>query len=264
MVLAMVKIEALQPGDLAPPMVARVIERQKGWYEKDDAGQRSLVYAFRICDETGFATLITRQADGKALARVIGEVISITAGAGHVTANTRPRGAAKTEPLCVRLDTPGSWACIELLGFPSLEACKHQDVMRQVASFKSLQINNHYHVQVVGLYYTGNEQYVSGLPSGTLLELRAEPENRHDPYAVSVWHQEKKLGYIPREENKPYFKALIENVLAVQCMLGCFVPNGQSTRGYYAPPRANVTISTYSIVVEWRPIVMMPEDAMAL
>jgi len=34
------------------------------------------------------------------------------------------------------------------------------------------------------------------------LILKREPENRHDCYAVEVYHGEEKLGYLPREENR--------------------------------------------------------------
>jgi hypothetical protein len=36
---------------------------------------------------------------------------------------------------------------------------------------------------------------------GTLLTLRAEPENPHDSHAVMVFWQQHLLGYLPRENN---------------------------------------------------------------
>jgi hypothetical protein len=37
---------------------------------------------------------------------------------------------------------------------------------------------------------------------GDLLELRRETDNPHDAYAVAVWWRGRKLGYVPRRENK--------------------------------------------------------------
>ena len=36
---------------------------------------------------------------------------------------------------------------------------------------------------------------------GDVLELRREPDNPHDPFAVAVWWRGRKLGYVPRREN---------------------------------------------------------------
>lgn len=36
---------------------------------------------------------------------------------------------------------------------------------------------------------------------GDSLELRREPDNRHDGRAVEVWWRNRKLGYLPRVEN---------------------------------------------------------------
>jgi hypothetical protein len=49
-------------------------------------------------------------------------------------------------------------------------------------------------------YYDGFEVY-DKLQNGTLLLLRAEPENRFDPEAVAIYYQEMKLGFVPRSEN---------------------------------------------------------------
>ncbi len=46
------------------------------------------------------------------------------------------------------------------------------------------------------------------LKVGTELTLKAEPENRFDPYAVAIYFNEKKLGYIPKEKNENISKFL--------------------------------------------------------
>ena len=235
-------------------MPVRLVSREKGRYECDHEGKRKLVHVFKAADETGQVSLVARGAGGRSLVKRVGSVISITGG----------QVLAREGSLEIKLDEPGCWRGVDDPGFPSIHECKNSQLLRQVSTINALEVNKCYHVQVVGIYYTGNDKYVSGLPPGTRLDLKAEPENKYDAYAVSVWHEGKKLGYIPRAKNKPYFKALIEAVMPVHCVLGCFIPKGESARRYYAPPRANVTISTYFDAVEWRPLVMMPEDAMGL
>lgn len=51
---------------------------------------------------------------------------------------------------------------------------------------------------------TGYYDYFDALPllsPGTPLQMRREPDNRYDCYAVAVDHGPHKLGYIPRTEN---------------------------------------------------------------
>jgi hypothetical protein len=40
------------------------------------------------------------------------------------------------------------------------------------------------------------------------LTLKAEPDNRFDPYAVAIYFNKTKLGYIPKENNKEINKFL--------------------------------------------------------
>jgi len=132
-----------------------------------------------------------------------------------------------------------------------------------------LEYNQDYHLQIVGIYYTGNGRYISRLPLKTILELRPEPDNRYDSYAVSVWHQDRKLGYIPKTRNRPFFDALVNDTFDLTCLLGCYIPsarkpNSRSKRRYkFQPERADITIHTYSTPIEWRPAVFYPEDSMA-
>ncbi|MFX1361441.1 MAG: HIRAN domain-containing protein [Promethearchaeota archaeon] len=130
---------------------------------------------------------------------------------------------------------------------------------------KDLKKNSYYHMQIVGIYYTKNGKYLSKLPTKTLLELRAEPNNRYDKYAVSVWHNEKKLGYLPRNQNKSFFTALTSNTLTLSCLLGSYIPSSEKknySRGFQ-PERANITIHTYKNEIDWRPVSLIPEDTMA-
>lgn len=56
-------------------------------------------------------------------------------------------------------------------------------------------------------YYEGAEVF-SQLDIGTALELKAEPENRYDEYAVTLYYQEYKLGFVPKECNEEISKLL--------------------------------------------------------
>ena len=49
-----------------------------------------------------------------------------------------------------------------------------------------LKEDSYYHLQIVGIYYTNNGEYFSKLPSKTEFELRPEPNNAYDRFAVSV------------------------------------------------------------------------------
>jgi hypothetical protein len=56
-------------------------------------------------------------------------------------------------------------------------------------------------------YYDGVDVFYE-LKIGTELKLKAEPENKFDSYAVAIYFNESKLGYIPRGENKGISKFL--------------------------------------------------------
>jgi hypothetical protein len=56
-------------------------------------------------------------------------------------------------------------------------------------------------------YYDGVDVFYE-LKIGTELNLKAEPTNLFDPYAVEIYYNDIKLGYIPRSENKIISKFL--------------------------------------------------------
>ena len=63
-----------------------------------------------------------------------------------------------------------------------------------------------FHIAGFG-YWDGAEAFEQ-LKIGTLLELRREPDNRFDAYAVAIYFGEYKLGFIPRDENREISKYL--------------------------------------------------------
>ncbi|MBD3351350.1 MAG: hypothetical protein GF364_07665 [Candidatus Lokiarchaeota archaeon] len=130
-----------------------------------------------------------------------------------------------------------------------------------------LDVNEVYHTQIVGIYYTGNGYYIKGLPKKSQLDLVPEPENKYDDHAVKVMHEGKKLGYIPKGENRRIFKTIRESKVDVMCLLGKYRPSSSgskySSSDSFSPERADITIHTYTSKVEWRPVDFVPEDGMA-
>jgi hypothetical protein len=108
-------------------------------------------------------------------------------------------------------------------------------------------------MQIVGIYYANSEEYLNTLSSDAILELRPEPTNTYDPFAVAVFHQNQKLGYLPRGPNKIIFDA-IERKNSVQCVFEAFRPahfqNISSRRSWvatnqYFPDRGAILITIY-------------------
>jgi hypothetical protein len=63
----------------------------------------------------------------------------------------------------------------------------------------------------------GSQYYALGtlaaqMKVGDELQLRREPDNRHDPHAVLVLWRGEKLGYLPRKENRAVAKAMDEGM----------------------------------------------------
>jgi hypothetical protein len=56
-------------------------------------------------------------------------------------------------------------------------------------------------------YYEGIDVFQE-LNVGSYLIMKAEPENKYDPCAVALYYRNKKLGFVPREENPMIFKFL--------------------------------------------------------
>ena len=55
---------------------------------------------------------------------------------------------------------------------------------------------------IAGFQYYQGEQHENLLRENELLELRRQTENPHDYFAVEVYHNNIKLGYLPRSGNK--------------------------------------------------------------
>ena len=64
---------------------------------------------------------------------------------------------------------------------------------------------------IAGFQYWDGALLIGALKPGVALELVAEPDNPHDPEAVALYYQSKKLGYVPSDLNA---------TLSVMCFYG--------------------------------------------
>jgi hypothetical protein len=99
----------------------------------------------------------------------------------------------------------------------------------EITSFSNLKAEDITHMQIVGIYYTHNGEYLQNLSKKTSLQLRLEPNNPHDSYAISVWHNDHHLGFLPRPSNQKIFEA-IQGGETVRCLLGKYLPSISSPR----------------------------------
>ncbi len=65
-------------------------------------------------------------------------------------------------------------------------------------------------------YYEGVFAF-NKLKIGSELSLKLDKENKYDPQAVAVYFKEYKLGYIPRAENKIFYKLLTVGFKGISC-----------------------------------------------
>ncbi len=72
-----------------------------------------------------------------------------------------------------------------------------------------------FQTRIVGTrFYTGADSIISTLSSEDELRLVREPENEYDKFAVAVYHDDRKLGHIPRTNSQLVFE-MIEYSLAL-------------------------------------------------
>lgn len=55
---------------------------------------------------------------------------------------------------------------------------------------------------VAGFQYHEGREVLADIRKGQLLDMRPEPENVHDAFAVALFWRGRKLGYIPRSDNR--------------------------------------------------------------
>lgn len=62
--------------------------------------------------------------------------------------------------------------------------------------------------QIAGLTYYDAALCFENLKIGTQLQLKVETDNKFDARAVAVYYNEHKLGFIPKSENRIFYKLL--------------------------------------------------------
>jgi len=65
---------------------------------------------------------------------------------------------------------------------------------------------------VAGFQYYQGEDMISHLRQGDTLTLKAEPSNPYDYYAVEIYADHVKLGYVPRTDNKHISRMLRDEI----------------------------------------------------
>jgi hypothetical protein len=64
------------------------------------------------------------------------------------------------------------------------------------------------HFSIAGFTYYEGVLAFNDLKIGTELTLVPEPTNQYDPRAIAIYYKEHKLGFIPRSENRIFYKLM--------------------------------------------------------
>ena len=64
------------------------------------------------------------------------------------------------------------------------------------------------HFSIAGFTYYDGVMAFNDLKIGTELTLVPEPKNQYDPRAIAIYYKEHKLGFIPKSENRIFYKLL--------------------------------------------------------
>ena len=75
-----------------------------------------------------------------------------------------------------------------------------------------------------GMRYYNAPQCVGNIKRYDSLDLVREPNNKHDKYAVAVYWKRKKLGYLPREDNKVVAN-LLDSGMPLKCTVKALRPD---------------------------------------
>lgn len=84
-------------------------------------------------------------------------------------------------------------------------------------------------------YYDGMDE-LPRLSAGTRLDLRPEPSNPHDAFAVEIRHGSAKLGYVPRFCNR-HISRMLREAVPLECEVEAVHPQ--------APPWEAVSVRVW-------------------
>ena len=98
---------------------------------------------------------------------------------------------------------------------------------KQTIMKKDRKVKEHLaHFDIAGFtYYDGAEAFPE-LKVGLKLDLELDPDNRYDPRAVMITYKDFKLGYVPRAENRIFYKLLKVGVPHLEVHIQRLNPTG--------------------------------------
>ncbi len=58
------------------------------------------------------------------------------------------------------------------------------------------------HTNVAGVYYHSPEEFADAIKEKDTIELKREPNNEYDKFAIALYFQGIKIGFIPKDKNE--------------------------------------------------------------
>jgi len=80
---------------------------------------------------------------------------------------------------------------------------------------------------VAGFQYYQGREVINFLKESDSLNLSVEVDNEYDKYAVEIYYQNTKLGYIPRSENK-HISRMLQAGIDLDCQVLAIDPKKQA------------------------------------
>ncbi|TFG18531.1 MAG: hypothetical protein EU530_09060 [Promethearchaeota archaeon] len=209
------------------------------------------VKTFMVGDETGIIPFTTFNQDRLLFNQLMGEIVRlkncwVKIFNGMIEISKGYKGTWKVQP-------PSS-------SFISKEELIEEYQKTQLEIAETLEPGLVYYSCIKGSRFQPSGKTIHKKTAKTKLELVPEPENPYDSNAVGVYCNGVQVGYIPRTQNKAIFKALIDGGPEFDCALGVYTPQNER---YTLPSRSKdplITISTHVQEIEWRPVILYPED----
>lgn len=248
-----VKVSQIVP-NMNISTTVRVCEMKNIKYLNQKDGKNLRVRDFLVGDETGMISLAAFNEEIDELGKMLGKVVQLE--------NCWTKFWNKS--LQISKGHNGSWSVVNQKDFPSQSELLENYKKNQLELIEELAYGMVYYSSIKGIRFQESGKMIYRQEAMTELELNPEPENPYDNKAVGIWLDGKQMGYIPRTQNKAIFKALTEGKPEIKCYLGIFIPSVNT--GYNLPQHVKdmpVTISTHTQQLQWRPVILFPEDMMA-
>ena len=99
---------------------------------------------------------------------------------------------------------------------------------------------------VAGFQFHKGMELLAHMQESDFLELRREPDNKHDPYAIALYWQHEMIGYLPAESNETIAKLLDAEALP---LLAVITHLNRGTR-----PWENVAVAIFYLHPKEKPL----------